>query len=220
MVCEEYLRGPSKRMRDDSQRDIDCIEKEKFFLFWPFYEKYSPEQILYQFKTKTSDTKTWDLIPYEQYRNLLKRFMEDPIGARIPDNIVTNWILIICKNLAQILSIQKLWGRCTKFPFADVEKFYNINKIKDLERYRINCMNELHHSGFYKWARTPEGNEAFNDCGFKAVYDILKKYREDMEPENKLMLIDRCLNVVHGRGPMAEYFIEGGKKSLDKIRDL
>jgi hypothetical protein len=38
-----------------------------------------------------------------------------------------------------------------------------------------------------------------------------------MDPGDKLILIDRCLNVVHGRGPMAEYFIEGGRKALDII---
>jgi hypothetical protein len=45
---------------------------------------------LLQFKESKADRKEWEVIPFEQYYNLLKRYMDDPISARIPDNIVTN----------------------------------------------------------------------------------------------------------------------------------
>lgn len=217
MVCFEYLKIPSAKMLEENQQNIDCIESEKIEPFWGYYEEYSPERLLLQFKKSKEKVKTWQVIPATQYHNLLKRYMEDPIGSRIPDNIVTDWVMIICKNLAQVISIEKLFGRCSKFPYDAVENYYGIKANEDKKLRLIECMNRLSFSKFYYWAKSPQGNPAWNDWGFMKVYDILKKYREDMDPGDKLILIDRCLNVVHGRGPMAEYFIEGGKNTLDRI---
>ena len=217
MLCSEYIKRPSLNMRNECLQDVCWIENKKAEPFWEYYEKYSPERLLLQFKESKTDKKEWELIPFEQYHNLLKRYMKDPICARIPDSIVTNWIKIICKNLAQVISIEKLSGRCAKFPFDAIEKVYNITLRKNEECNIAISMNTLSYSGFYEWAVSPEDNPAWNDWGFKKVHDILANYREDMEPGDKLILIDRCLNVVHGRGPMAEYFIEGGRKSLDII---
>lgn len=217
LMCKEYIKRPSQDMKNTCLQEICWIENEKKEPFWEYYKKYSPERLLLQFKESKTDRKEWEVIPFEQYYNLLKRYIDDPISARIPDNIVTNWITIICKNLAQVISIEKLFGRCAEFPFDAVEKFCDIS-IQDREKHHIiPYMNALSDIGFYEWATSPEGNPAWNDWGFKKVYDILTKYREDMEPGDKLILIDRCLNVVHGRGPMAEYFIEGGRKALDII---
>lgn len=217
MMCLEYMQRPSPHMRNTCLEEVNCIENEQKEPFWEYYKEYSPERLLLQFKESKTDKKKWDLIPFEQYSNLLKRYMENPIGARIPDNIVTNWIMLICKNLAQVISIEKLFGRSAIFPFDDIKKVYNVPDHKDKEQHMLLCMNELSKSGFYKWAVSPENKSAYNDWGFKKVYDTLTKYREDMDPGDKLILIDRCLNVVHGRGPMAEYFIEGGRESLDRI---
>ena len=46
---------------------------------------------------------------------------------------------------------------------------------------------------------------------------ILKEYRYDMPPEEKLVLINRCLDVIHVRGKMAGFFLEGGVKTCDSI---
>lgn len=216
----EYFRRPSPSMKKRCLEEVCSIENEKKEPFWEYYKKYSPERLLLQFRESKTDKKKWELIPFEQYRNLLKRYIENPIGARIPDYIVTDWITIICKNLAQVISIEKLFGRCAKFPFDAVKNFCNIDLQGSEEKCIFLCMGALSDCGFYDWAKSPEGNPGWNDWGFKKVSDILTKYREDMDPGDKLILIDRCLNVVHGRGPMAEYFIEGGRESLNKIRDL
>jgi hypothetical protein len=77
--------------------------------------------------------------------------MDNPIGARIPDDIVTNWIMLICKNLAQLISIEKFYGRCSNFPYSAIDKYYNIKEHYDSNEENLKLyMNELFFSGFYK----------------------------------------------------------------------
>ena len=214
----QYAMSENEAFRKMIQEYIDCIESEKVEPFWEYYQKYCPERLLLQFRESKTKIKEWDLIPCEQYHNLLKRYMENPIGARIPDDIVTNWIMLICKNLAQLISIEKFYGRCSNFPYSAIDKYYNIKEHYDSNEENLKLyMNELFFSGFYKWAKSPQGTPAWNDLGFPRVYKILKEYREDMDPGDKLILVNRCLDVIHGRGLMAEYFIEGGEKSLIRI---
>ena len=90
MMCLEYMQRPSPSMRNTCLEEVNCIENEQKEPFWEYYKEYSPERLLLQFKESKTDKKKWELIPFEQYNNLLKRYMENPIGARIPDNVVTN----------------------------------------------------------------------------------------------------------------------------------
>ena len=43
-----------------------------------------------------------------------------------------------------------------------------------------------------------------------------KLYEEDA-PENKLVLIDKILNVVHQRSDMASWFVQGGSAALSDL---
>ena len=206
--------GPGKFM-GRNQEVIDKIEKEKVEPFWSYYKEYNPERLLRQFMDTDDEKKVWDLIPAVQYQNLLNRYMENPIAARIPDNVVTSWVELICKNLAQVISIEKLFGRTTRFPYRAVVKVFE--RPLDVKRRLRSAMCLLSGTGFYKWAETQEGRPSWNDWGFPQVYKILKEYRDGMDPGDKLILINRCIDVVHGRGPMAEYFLEGGIEACNRI---
>ena len=170
--------------------------------------------MLIQFRDSKDEVKQWDFIPAEQYHNLLKRYMDDPIGARIPDNVVTDWIRIIYRNLAQIISIEKLFGRLKNFPYDDVEDV--LGKLSEPGKLRLG-MGLLSGTGFYKWAVLPSEHPGWSDFGFFDIYTILKEYRDDMEPGEKLILVNRCLDVTHYRGYMEEYFLEGGRGTSEKI---
>ena len=213
--CEEYFQSPPHSpFRSANQAAIDRIEREKIEPFWSYYNEYNPERLLRQFMDTDDEKKAWDLIPAEQYHGLLKRYMDNPIAARTPDNVVTNWVELICKNLAQVISIEKFFGRTDVFPYDEVEK---VMGCKFKHRERREPMNILSGTGFYKWAETQEGRPSWNDWGFPKVYQILKEYRDDMDPGDKLILINRCIDVMHGRGPMAEYFLEGGIEACNRI---
>lgn len=213
--CFEYVSIPTQGpFTEANQEKIDQIEREKVEPFWGYYQTYTPERLLLMFMNDENERRKWDLIPAEQYHNLLKRYMEDPISARIPDNIVTDWVMLICKNLAQVISTEKLYARTSVFPYDDVRKVFGF--VPEPEEIKSTmCM--LSATGFYNWSLSPKKKPAWNDWGFPKVYEILKEYREDMDPGDKLILVNRCLDVLHGRGYMAEYFLEGGNTTSDKI---
>ena len=193
---------------------IEEIELERVEPFCGYYEKYGMEYVLSQFKESESETKRWDLIPAEQYGNLLKRFMDDPATARIPDNVVTGWLGIIFKNICETIAITKLFWRGRDFPFETVRKVFPDAPPKDDEYAMMAYLDEL---GFYDWAVVEKTGPAWSDVGFMFIYRILKTYNERMSPEEKLVLINRCLDVTHIRGSMAGYFVEGGKRTCDAI---
>lgn len=179
--------------RKDNTELIRTIEREKLEPFYSFYLKYSPEWLLEAFNGRTdkSDVKKWDVIPAEQYRRALERFMEEPTSFRLPESVVNGWMDIIMKNTCQFISLNKLYGRT--------------------ECYEAN-VRELRGAGFYRWA-----SEAWSDLGAMKIYEILREYREDMSAGEKLVLINRCINVVHIRGSISRFFIEGGEEACDKI---
>ena len=53
--------------------------------------------------------------------------------------------------------------------------------------------------------------------------DELRSIRNELKllrakgPEEKLLLIDRMLNVVHQRSDIAEWFVEGGSRALAQL---
>jgi hypothetical protein len=46
---------------------------------------------------------------------------------------------------------------------------------------------------------------------------LVGELRRETKPEDKLVTIDKMLNVVHPRSDMASWFIEGGSSSLSKL---
>ena len=179
--------------KEVNTRLIHMIEREKLEPFYSFYLKYSPEWLLEAFNGRTdkSGIKKWDVIPAEQYRRALERFMEEPISFRFPESIVNGWMDIIMKNTCQLISLNKLYGRVGCYE-SDIRK--------------------LRRMGFFRWCA-----DSWSDLGALRLYGILREYREDMSVGEKLVLINRCINVVHVRGSISRFFIEGGKRTCDRI---
>ena len=195
---------------------VKRMETEESEPFHSFYAKYDVTWMLRQFKEDKDngkERKTWNVIPTEQYRTLLERFMYEPQMARIPDNVVTEWIMTIFRNFCQIVSITKLYGKTNEFPIREVaEAFPDVPNSHDTASWII----FLKSIGFYEWSNV-FGRMAFSDYGLEPLFNILKTYNEKMTPEEKLILVNRCLDVTHKRGSMAIWFIEGGKETCDRI---
>lgn len=73
--------------------------------------------------------------------------------------------------------------------------------------------------GFEEWAVAPDESTALSDYGLDPIEKIIFEYREDMEPEEVLVLVNRVLDCYHMRGDLSSYFIEGGKASLSQISE-
>lgn len=49
------------------------------------------------------------------------------------------------------------------------------------------------------------------------IFKILNTLKSDATKGEKLIAINRCLDVVHCRGDLSSAFIEGGKKTCSEI---
>jgi len=192
---------------------------ESFEDIMDIYEDYQIYDLLSEFETDKKNgvtVKQWNLIPSQQYHTLLKRYMASPEMARIPYNIVYNWFMnIIVPNAISIEYITELAGHTQYFPKEDVSDYFgtDINGYKDGSEY-------LDSIGFYDWCKLPDGSDAWSDYGLEPLFKIINEYTPNSSAEEILVLINRCLDVVHCRGDLSSAFIQGGKKSCDYISNL
>ena len=154
----------------------------------------------------------WDVIPAEQYHNLLTRYMEMGEFARIPGDVVTGWFKKIKRNTIILYYLSYIFHRKYGFPF-EVVPIKTDNVIEAQMWIYIN-------TNFYDWATFSNGREAFTDRAFEQLFPLIKTYNENMSPEEILILINRIIQVSHPtqkERDFTECFIEGGRKSCDKI---
>ena len=158
--------------------------------------------------------KQWNLIPAEQYRNLLSRYMQCPEMARIPYNVVSKWINIICENLVILEIMTELAGHSPSFPEDDVNNVFG-DEVANCEDFG-DYAEFLDNIGFYDWCQLPDGSDAISDYGIEPIAKILKEITPDSTAEDLLIIVNRCLDVFHCRGDLASTFIEGGSRSEER----
>lgn len=158
------------------------------------------------------DKKKWSVIPKEQYKNLLERYMTDPISARIPYSVVSKWLDIVKNNVETIKGIGNIWPLGgNRMKVDEINNYFSTDKSEsELWKMLVNL-------GFLKWAKTVDGKWAYSDLGLPKLEAILSEERPDMTAEEILILINRCINVVHPRSDLSLLFIEGGSKTCSEI---
>ena len=190
------------------------ILKEDYGPVEDAWENYDISDLLYEFledKRSGRTKKHWNVIPAAQYHNLLRRYMENPAGARIP-NIVNRWMdEIIIKNTLSVQYITDLAGHSSNFPYDDCENTFG--QEGDYSFWSEYLNNE----GFYDWSVLPDGSNAWSDYGLEPIWKVLSNYKYDTPAEETLILINRVLDIGHCRGDLASAFIEGGSHSCDYI---
>lgn len=160
----------------------------------------------------------FQLIPAEQYKNLVSRyaFAQTPEMARIPSNLMDRWIDLIVCNFIKLVYITELAGHTRTFPGDDLADIFNDDYNIDWYDYQ-EASEYLDNIGFYDWCKLPDGSDAWSDYGLEPIWKILSEYNLNMDGEEKLILINRVLNVAHCRGDLASAFIEGGKSTCSII---
>ena len=169
--------------------------------------KYTPLFLVEYLIKNGKPYNAWDLIPKQLYKTLLERYMEMGENARIPDSVVSSWVFLIMKNLAIMISFGRIYGRGTRYPYEELMGVY-----PDIPKDTREALDYMDGKGMFPDKRTP-----YTDAANRQVYDIFRQYRESMEPYEKLILVNRCLDVTHYRGKMAEYFLEGGEETANEI---
>jgi len=107
----------------------------------------------------------------------------------------------------------------TIHPFA--QNFFNENHDEEMAREQFHELlyNEMKDRFFDYYQNDPEEKfgSFISDYGLEPLMKLLAELLRATTPEEKLLIIDRMLNVVHQRSDIAEWFVEGGSSSLSQL---
>lgn len=183
--------------------------------------------------------KQWNLIPSQQYAYAIDKFSKsEPETFLFSERLLNEWLNIIITNTQEIDVISNLTGRNELngaesidylavqeiFPEEWEETFERLKNEGYVEKgkelgisywfYQQVAYDILDRLGFYEWAVLPDGGTADSDNGTIGVQEVLEDIDYDSSPADKLVAINRCLDVFHRRSDWASAFIDGGKETL------
>jgi hypothetical protein len=69
----------------------------------------------------------------------------------------------------------------------------------------------------YMWDKESEMGGFISDYGLNPLVTLAGELRRQTKPEDKLVTIDKMLNVVHQRSDIANWFVEGGSRALSQL---
>ena len=101
-----------------------------------------------------------------------------------------------------------------------IQQFVRDNQSENVKGKDLRSMvyDELTTKFSYYYTEDPESGQAYiSDYGMQPLLTLVGELRRETKPEDKLVTIDKMLNVVHPRSDMASWFIEGGSSSLRKL---
>jgi len=102
------------------------------------------------------------------------------------------------------------------FPFEEYVRENDVTKLSRKE-FKKNLMEILLDKFYEYYAVDSKGIDIMSDYGTEPLLKLaFKLYGED-DPNKKVVLIDRMLNIVHQRSDLASWFIEGGSSALSDI---
>lgn len=87
------------------------------------------------------------------------------------------------------------------------EKFYELLYEKMTARF----------FDYYMWDTEGIKGGYISDYGLEPLVRLAGQLRKASSPEEKLVLIDQMLNVVHQRSDIANWFVEGGSRALAQL---
>lgn len=188
------------------------------------WDEFGVSSLLSEFfrdKKRGITKKQWNLIPAQQYQNLLTRYMQDPITARIPENVVYDWFEKVVKNAFDIEYITELAGHSQWFPADEVQEEFDawVGEKYEITDY-ASGYEALEAEGFYEWCSLPDGSDGWSDYGLVPIFNELANYKPNMSAGDLLILINRVLHIGHCRGDLASAFIEGGSQSCSAISGI
>lgn len=171
-------------------------------------------------KAKGIPRMSWNVIDPVQYKKALELFMEQgPALFRFPDSIIDGWLKGAISNIYRLGATTALYGHTNWFPAYDIADHYDIDisEIDDQYGYLVEYLDKI---GFYDWAVLPDGTWACSDYGFQQYDPILREYSSNLTAGQKLILLNRIIDIHHCRGNLSSAFIKGGAAACSAISNL
>lgn len=104
-------------------------------------------------------------------------------------------------------------------PFAQsvIDEFYDSTNM-DREDARGKLYDTMKERFFDYFMEDPKSGQAYiSDYGLKPLMTLMQQLTRTTEPEQKIPIIDKMLNVVHQRSDIAAWFVEGGSQALSQL---
>lgn len=111
------------------------------------------------------------------------------------------------ENVARLVVNTEIAGHETGTPEGYL-RFYGIDEeIDDVE-------------AFVDWAvNLPTGGWRISDYGLRSLVALARELIVCTDDMQKLVLIDRMLNITHQRSDLASWFVEGGTATLNRLKN-
>lgn len=210
-----------KKLKQITIPEETINEAKNYYDFWEISYVYNTIQEFLHDKANGKTKKTWRLIPFEQYRNALIEFMRYGQFMRFPAKYIDQWADIVTNNTLSLAANTELAGHSRYFPFEEFCDAFGFEQgTPEYEKYYgnyENCAEYLYDIGFDDWTIAPDGTDAISDYGLEPLYNLIMELEEQETPEQKIVVINKILDVYHMRGDLASLFIQGGTKSLSQI---
>ena len=149
------------------------------------------------------------MFDYPAYQFLCKLIDDD-------DDLVEEKRLTNEKELIETLNKWKKQYRIEDI-YSD-NNFFDKHKEKFLSNYNENVNGYI--EDFFDWTVDADGTWIMSDYGLKPLYEFLYELKNAKSPEEKLVAIDKMLNVAHQRSDLASWFVEGGSRALNQLSGL
>lgn len=212
-----------KQMSLNEQQSV--INEDMSDMMYNAMEEVDAYKVLDDFKNAPKGSKQyWNLINPSQYNRALQDYMQNGDAMRFPERIIDEWIELIMRNSLQLQANTEISGHSSYFPednfrevFEDEYEEWCKNKGVEPDYEFYSCFDFLDEKGWNDYAVAPDGRDAISDFGLKPLGNILNEYSPSLSVGEKLILVNRCLDVWHHRGDLASMFIKGGSKVLTQI---
>lgn len=87
-----------------------------------------------------------------------------------------------------------------------------------IEGFEIDYKESIH-DHLCDYMCTKDGTYYLSDYGLKPLQELAGKLLDASTAEEKLLLLDRVLNVCHQRSDLASWFVAGGRDALDELNN-
>ena len=156
----------------------------------------------YDRKRKKGQMMSWDVIPFARLKKIWEDYARDGVVRDIKgmDEIIRR----ILKNISRLQA---------STDFSGHSEFDTTEWAKEMGIRHPNPRN----TDFYFDFLNTQYGAPVSDYGMKKLWDLANLLFQTTSYEQKLLVVDQILNVVHQRGDLAALFIEGGTSSLNQL---
>lgn len=171
-------------------------------------------------------TKLYGHTPYnpeDDYEDNIGYFVNEQLNCLIPKkNIDSNQLEIPFENPNSGFKKKEPVPNsepCVTQIHPYIQSLYDEKYEDDMTREQVYefLYEEIKEKFFDYGEDTKIGQAYISDYGLRPLEEYLSQLHKTTKAEDKVVIIDKMLNVVHMRSDMASWFVEGGSTSLSQL---